>query len=54
MLRIEIPSDKELIRRQIKALKFIIGKDKQANNKVDLEIHQQALNDLEKVLNKLD
>ncbi|MCI7204713.1 MAG: hypothetical protein MSA15_01765 [Clostridium sp.] len=50
MLKVEIPQDKELIKRQIKALKYIIKIDKANNNMVDFKIHKQALLELNKAL----
>ena len=50
MLKVEIPRDKELIKRQIKALKYIIEIDKANNNMLDFKIHKQALLELNKAL----
>ena len=50
MLMVEIPRDKELIKRQIKALKYIIKIDKASNNMLDFKIHKQALLELNKAL----
>lgn len=47
MLKIEIPEDKEKIKKYIKALKWQITQD---IRKEDKEIHQQALKDLEAAL----
>lgn len=50
MLKVEIPQDRELIKRQVKALKYIIKMDKANNNMEDLKIHKQALLELNKAL----
>ena len=47
MLILEIPSDKDKIKKQIKALEYQLTIDTDIKDK---EIHQQALNDLKRAL----
>jgi hypothetical protein len=50
MVKIQIPTEKDKIKRQIYALKYQLSKD---INEKDRKIHQQAINDLENALKKL-
>lgn len=47
MLKLEIPENKDKIKRQIEALKYRLTQDTREEDKI---IHQQAIRDLEKAL----